>query len=92
MLKSLHIGSVRLLTNNPRKIAELEQYGVPVNGRIPLVIPPNPHNEFYLRTKATKSGHMIDLFGKEHLPEQLDPPIVAGMSLEQIHAMEDWHE
>jgi hypothetical protein len=35
---------------------------------------------------------MIDLFGKEHLPEQLDPPIVAGMSLEQIHAMEDWHE
>jgi GTP cyclohydrolase II len=80
MLKSLSIRSVRLMTNNPAKIRQLTQYGLQVSGRIPHVIPSNPHNRFYLETKASRSGHFIDLAGKSRLPEQSDPVIVEGMS------------
>lgn len=67
MLMALKIESVQLMTNNPKKIDQLTRYGVKVNGRIPHVMEPNKHNRFYLETKAAKSGHMIDLHGKEHL-------------------------
>jgi GTP cyclohydrolase II len=67
MLMALKIESVQLMTNNPKKIDQLTRYGVKVNGRIPHIMEPNQHNRFYLETKAAKSGHMIDLFGKEHL-------------------------
>ena len=87
MLMSLKIESIKLMTNNPKKIDQLTQYGINVNGRIPHVMPPNDHNRFYLQTKAAKSGHMIDFYGKEHLPEQSDLPIVDGMTEEQIGAM-----
>ena len=79
MLKSLAIRSVRLMTNNPKKIRQLEQYGLRVTGRIPHVIPSNQHNRFYLETKAKRSGHFIDLAGRPRLPEQSDPVIVEGM-------------
>jgi GTP cyclohydrolase II len=79
MLKSLAIRSVRLMTNNPTKIRQLTQYGLRVSGRIPLVIPSNPFNRFYLETKASRSGHFIDLAGKIRLPEQSDPVVVEGM-------------
>src|SRR5512140_2125499 len=58
MLASLGVRSVRLLTNNPRKIDGLRTFGVDVVDRIPLVIPPNAHNVDYLRTKAHRSGHL----------------------------------
>ncbi len=79
MLQSLGVRSIRLLTNNPDKIEQLEGYGVVVSGRLPHVIPPNEHNRFYLETKARRAGHFIDLHGHEHLPEQSDPVVVAGM-------------
>ena len=79
MLKSLDIKSVKLITNNPNKINQIEQYGVRVTGRIPHVIPPNEFNRFYLETKAKRSGHYIDTAGKPHLTEQSDPVMVAGM-------------
>jgi GTP cyclohydrolase II len=82
MLKSLRIQSVRLMTNNPRKIRQLTQYGLHVSGRIPHVIPSNPYNRFYLETKATRSGHFIDLAGRSRLPEQSDPVVVEGMAWE----------
>lgn len=88
MLKSLRVKSIRLMTNNPRKIEDLEKHGVVVTERVPHVLPPNKHNSFYLETKALKSGHLIDLHGKEHLLEQDDRPIVEGMSEEQIKALE----
>jgi GTP cyclohydrolase II len=69
MLMSLRVGSVRLMTNNPNKIDQLEQYGVKVAGREPHVLPANPHNRFYLQTKASRSGHWLDLNGKQHLSE-----------------------
>jgi GTP cyclohydrolase II len=82
MLKSLAIRSVLLMTNNPAKIRQLTQYGLHVSGRIPLVIPSNPYNRFYLETKASRSGHFIDLTGKSRLPEQSDPVLVEGMPTE----------
>jgi GTP cyclohydrolase II len=83
MLQSLKVKSIRLMTNNPRKLAGLTALGVQITDRIPLIIPPNPYNRFYLQTKATKSGHLLDPNGKEHLLEQTDRPVVAGMSDEQ---------
>lgn len=79
MLKSINVQSVRLITNNPNKIEQLTRYGVSVTDRIPHVIPPNDHNRFYLATKAKRSGHYIDEWGKPHLPEQSDPMMVDGM-------------
>jgi GTP cyclohydrolase II len=79
MIGSLGVTSIALMTNNPSKIRQLTQYGVAVARRIPHVLPPNPHNRFYLETKAARSGHWIDFAGKPHLPEQSDPVLVEGM-------------
>jgi GTP cyclohydrolase II len=76
-LASLTVKSVRLLTNNPKKVAELEKYGIKVTDRIPHVIPANEHNRFYLQTKANRSGHYIDFEGKPHVAEQDDPVVVS---------------
>jgi GTP cyclohydrolase II len=84
MLMSLKVQSVQLLTNNPRKMDALRSLGINVSGRIPLVIPPNPYNRFYLETKAKKSGHLLDPQGKERLVEQDEAPIIAGMTDAQI--------
>jgi len=91
MLDSLKVKSIRLMTNNPRKINDLTAHGVQVTERIPLIIPPNPYNRFYLETKAVKSGHLIDAQGKEHLLEQSDRPIVDGMTPEQIAELDSLH-
>jgi GTP cyclohydrolase II len=87
MLMSLRVKSINLITNNPKKIEQLTQHGIKVNGRIPHVMQPNDHNRFYLETKAAKSGHFIDFSGKPHLVEQTDRPIVHGMTEEQIEAL-----
>jgi len=70
MLHSLKVRSIRLLTNNPKKVDELERLGVTIAGRQPHFIPPNEFNRFYLETKRDKSGHYLDALGKPHLPEQ----------------------
>lgn len=85
----MKVKSIRPMTNNPRKIAALAGHGVKVTGRIPLIIPPNPFNEFYLETKARKSGHLLDPTGKMRLLEQRDRPIVEGMTTEQIARLEE---
>jgi len=59
MLRQLGFGTIRLLTNNPDKVAALERYGIRVAERVPHVFPSNGHNERYLRTKATRSGHFL---------------------------------
>jgi GTP cyclohydrolase II len=86
MLRTLAVGSVRLITNNPDKIQQLTRYGIPVTGRIPLVVPPNEHNRFYLETKARRSGHYIDASGHPHLPEQSDAVLVDGMPEDEVVA------
>ena len=84
MLMSMKVNSIKLITNNPKKIQQLMEHGINVVDRVPHIMEPNEHNLFYLETKAAKSGHMIDFHGKEHLPEQSDRPIVKGMSEDQI--------
>jgi GTP cyclohydrolase II len=59
MLRQLGVPAVRLLTNNPDKVAALERYGIRVVERVPHVFPSNGHNERYLQTKATRSGHLL---------------------------------
>jgi GTP cyclohydrolase II len=92
MLMSLKVKSIRLMTNNPRKISGLQNLGITVSGRIPLIIPPNPYNRFYLETKEQKSGHMLGgqqdeasaaPRGFKRLAEQLDRPVLEGMSPEK---------
>jgi len=51
--------SVRLLTNNPRKVEMMEASGVKVAERVPLKVGENSHNHAYLATKAAKSGHLL---------------------------------
>ncbi|MCD6337776.1 MAG: bifunctional 3,4-dihydroxy-2-butanone-4-phosphate synthase/GTP cyclohydrolase II [Verrucomicrobia bacterium] len=58
ILLDLGLRSIRLLTNNPRKIVGLHGYGLNVVERVPIRIPPNPYNERYLATKKTKMGHL----------------------------------
>ena len=82
MLRALGILSIRLMTNNPKKLEQLQHYGIDVVGRVPHVLAPNGHNRFYLETKANRSGHFIDFSGKPHLPEQREPVVVAGMVVE----------
>ena len=59
MLVDLGIRRLRLLTNNPRKIAGLEGYGLEIVERVPIVIPANAHDRRYLDTKREKMGHFI---------------------------------
>jgi len=59
ILHSLGIKSIRLLTNNPRKIVGLEGYGIKITERVSLQIASNPHNEKYLNTKRCRMGHLL---------------------------------
>jgi GTP cyclohydrolase II len=92
MLMSLHVKSIQLITNNPKKIEDLAQHGIKVTGRIPHIMPANKYNRFYLETKAHKSGHLIDFHGKEHLPEQADYPIIEGMNEEVMDVIRRFYK
>src|ERR687895_83077 len=59
MLEDLGVRTVRLLTNNPKKIRGLEGYGLSVTAQLPIVHAPNPHNEAYLRAKRERLGHSL---------------------------------
>lgn len=59
MLRLLSINAVRLLTNNPEKVAGLEAEGIRVAERLPLAIAANPHNANYLATKRDRTGHTL---------------------------------
>ncbi len=59
ILKDLGISKMKLLTNNPRKIAGLKGYDLEVTDRVALQMPHNKNNEDYLKTKKSKLGHML---------------------------------
>ena len=59
ILLDLGLSSVRLLTNNPRKIVGLEGYGLRIAGREPIQVAPTPHNRRYLEAKRSKLGHLL---------------------------------
>jgi 3,4-dihydroxy 2-butanone 4-phosphate synthase/GTP cyclohydrolase II len=60
ILVDLGIRRIRLMTNNPKKIVGLAGYGLQITERIPIEIEPTEHNEFYLRTKRLKLGHLLE--------------------------------
>jgi 3,4-dihydroxy 2-butanone 4-phosphate synthase/GTP cyclohydrolase II len=64
ILHDLKVESIRLMTNNPDKISQLERFGVEVVERIPLWVGTTTHNSAYLRTKAAKLGHWSDGAGE----------------------------
>jgi 3,4-dihydroxy 2-butanone 4-phosphate synthase/GTP cyclohydrolase II len=68
IMHELGLGKVRLISNNPVKRAGLEGYGIKIVETIPLIIESNPHNQFYLETKANKMGH--DLTCYKHLAKE----------------------
>ena len=59
MLKHLGVSQVRLMTNNPLKVAALEKHHIQVVERVPLMTGRNPHNDHYLDTKEEKMGHLF---------------------------------
>ena len=62
IMRELGLGNVKLISNNPVKRAGLEGYGIRIVETIPLEIPSNPYNEFYLKTKANKMGHNLTCY------------------------------
>jgi 3,4-dihydroxy 2-butanone 4-phosphate synthase/GTP cyclohydrolase II len=59
ILVDLGLKTIRLLTNNPRKVVGLEGYGLKIVEQVPIRVKPNPHNKRYLNTKRTKMGHLL---------------------------------
>jgi 3,4-dihydroxy 2-butanone 4-phosphate synthase/GTP cyclohydrolase II len=59
ILVDLGLKTIRLLTNNPKKLVGLEGYGLKIVEQVPIRIKPNPHNERYLKAKREKMGHLL---------------------------------
>jgi GTP cyclohydrolase II len=79
MLRTLGVRSVRLMTNNPDKIAQLRRYGLQVTERVAHAIPPSVHNSSYLETKARRSGHIINVTAPPSvLPTQPEEPLAGA--------------
>jgi 3,4-dihydroxy 2-butanone 4-phosphate synthase / GTP cyclohydrolase II len=62
IMRELGLGKVKLISNNPVKRAGLEGYGIQIVETVPLIIESNPHNRFYLETKANKMGHNLTCY------------------------------
>jgi 3,4-dihydroxy 2-butanone 4-phosphate synthase/GTP cyclohydrolase II len=63
ILADLGLSSIRLLTNNPKKIEGLEKYGIRIVERIPLIVEPSKENAAYLKAKKEKLGHYLEECG-----------------------------
>lgn len=68
ILRHLRVRSVRLLSNNPDKLAALESSGISVTARVPSLMPPNPHNIAYLTAKRDRLGHDLPQVDTYPLP------------------------
>ena len=59
IIADLGLKTIRLLTNNPKKLVGLAGYGLKVVEQVPIRVKPNPHNAKYLKTKQQKMGHLL---------------------------------
>ncbi|HBZ01742.1 MAG TPA: bifunctional 3,4-dihydroxy-2-butanone-4-phosphate synthase/GTP cyclohydrolase II [candidate division Zixibacteria bacterium] len=75
ILSDLGLTTIRLITNNPKKIVGLEGYNLTVTGRVSIQIVPNKHNAHYLETKRDKLGHLLDMLpnGNEQNVDKKNP-------------------
>lgn len=78
VMVDLGLKKIRFMTNNPKKVAGLEGYGLTIVEHVPLVVQPNPHNQRYLETKRDKMGHLLE-------PEEMTP---AGRELWEAGTIE----
>ena len=60
ILVDLGVKSMRLLTNNPKKVIGLEAYGLKLMERVPIIVPTTPENAGYMKTKHLKLGHLLE--------------------------------
>ena len=84
ILLDLGLTSIRILTNNPRKIIGLEGYGLRVTGREPIQVVPGRHNEGYLKTKRKKLGHLLqdEQNGAADVPDEVQPSVAEAAERE----------
>lgn len=75
MLGTLRVRSIRIMTNNPDKMKDLQEHGVQIVGRIPVIVPPNEHDRVYMHTKQAKLGHLLEL---EQDDDLMSPPGPGG--------------
>jgi 3,4-dihydroxy 2-butanone 4-phosphate synthase/GTP cyclohydrolase II len=68
ILLDLGLSSIRILTNNPRKIVGIEGYGLAISGREPIQMTPTAHNREYLAVKRAKLGHLLTGLGDDDSP------------------------
>ncbi|MGH8906979.1 MAG: bifunctional 3,4-dihydroxy-2-butanone-4-phosphate synthase/GTP cyclohydrolase II, partial [Egibacteraceae bacterium] len=64
ILEDLGVKTIRLLTNNPAKVAAFEQSSIRVDARVPLVVPVTDHNRRYLTAKRLRLGHLLEPLGE----------------------------
>jgi 3,4-dihydroxy 2-butanone 4-phosphate synthase/GTP cyclohydrolase II len=83
ILADLGLSSIRILTNNPKKIRGLEGYGLSVTAQVPIEHAPNPHNEAYLRAKRDRLGHTL-----HHQALALDEQMVHDEQVQDRRARE----
>jgi 3,4-dihydroxy 2-butanone 4-phosphate synthase/GTP cyclohydrolase II len=84
ILTDLGLTSIRILTNNPKKIIGMEGYGLSVTDQLPIIAPPNPHNEAYLRAKRERMGHTL-----HHQGLPLDEELLAREAVEDRAKRDD---
>jgi len=65
ILNDLGVASIRIMTNNPRKVSKLMELGIRIEGRIPVLTCTNPHSQAYLEAKADRMGHLLGPFPAE---------------------------
>ncbi len=78
MLGSLHVQSIKIMTNNPDKVRDLQIHGVTIVERIPVVVPPTVRNFGYLETKQKKMGHLLNLEQNDDEASPSEPTMVEG--------------
>ena len=73
MLGTLRVQSIKILTNNPNKVLDLQRHGVRITGRIPVIVPPNTYDGPYLETKRRKLGHLLEVEQDDDLASEAPP-------------------
>jgi 3,4-dihydroxy 2-butanone 4-phosphate synthase/GTP cyclohydrolase II len=92
ILSDLGVHRLRLITNNPRKIAGLGGYGLSIEDRVPLVIDPGDHNATYLQTKRLKLGHLIgEPTATADSDQSADQNLAGSTSPQGLTAVLAWH-